>query len=160
MNPDPCRSLRLIWLIALSISLVACTSSRIHIFDTKIDAQILASADTNPDENGRPSPIVIRVYALRSNAAFESVDFFTLYDDEATALGTELIVASEEIELAPGEQRAYQRKPGDEARYLGMVAAYRNFEQAIWRAVMPIESHHNNKLLIEVGRDSITIKNR
>ncbi len=52
---------------------------------------IAASADTNPDDTGRPSPVVVRVYQLKADAAFAGAEFFPLFDDDQKVLGAELI---------------------------------------------------------------------
>ncbi|MGB7990462.1 MAG: type VI secretion system lipoprotein TssJ, partial [Candidatus Methylophosphatis roskildensis] len=44
---------------------------------TVITATIDAAATVNPDANGRPSPIVMRMFELRSIAAFNNADFFS-----------------------------------------------------------------------------------
>ena len=49
---------------------------------TKAAMTLVATADTNPDGSGRPSPIVVRVYQLKTDGAFKGADFFALYDDE------------------------------------------------------------------------------
>src|SRR5579862_1498024 len=59
--------------------------------DVMVPMTIAASTDTNPDAAGRPSPIVLRVYQLKGDAAFRRVDFFGLFDDEQKALGPDLV---------------------------------------------------------------------
>ena len=68
---------------------------------------IVARPDANPDASGRPSPIVLRLYQLKADAAFVDSDFFPLFDDDKRALGADL-VSREEMELAPGEARALE----------------------------------------------------
>src|SRR6185436_10305384 len=64
---------------------------------TKSAMTLVASADTNPDRSGRPSPIVVRVYQLKTDAAFSGADFFALYDDDQKVLGAELITRDEYV---------------------------------------------------------------
>ena len=64
--------------------------------------RIKSSPDLNPDINGRPSPIVVRIYALQSDDVFNSAGFFALYGKENTILGNTL-VAREELEISPGD---------------------------------------------------------
>ena len=139
--------------------LVACSSLSLPKFPTKIDSQILASFEINPDANGRPSPLVIRVYELKAKSAFDDADFFKLYDEEAATLGGDLLTR-EEFELAPGEGREIAHKAHEEARYFGVVAAYRNIEQAHWRATTPLELNKKNILIVKIGKQSVTIDRR
>ena len=48
----------------------------------KASMTVAANAEVNPDVNGRPSPIVVRVFQLRADAAFAGAEFFPLFDDE------------------------------------------------------------------------------
>jgi hypothetical protein len=69
----------------------------------------------------------VRIFELRSRSAFDAADFFSLYDREQATLGTELL-AKEQYILRPGDTQGYTRKAQGEARFLGVVAAYRDLE--------------------------------
>ena len=71
---------------------------------TAIRADIVATADVNPDARGRPSPVVVKVFELKSLAAFETADFFSLFDKDKETLGGELL-ARDEFSLIPGDKR-------------------------------------------------------
>src|SRR5262245_37702072 len=71
---------------------------------TKASMTLAASADTNPDSSGRPSPVVVRVYQLKTDAAFKGAEFFALYDDDQKVLGQELI-SRDEFVLGPSERK-------------------------------------------------------
>jgi type VI secretion system protein VasD len=97
---------------------------------------VAANADVNPDASGRPSPVVVRVYQLRTDGAFKQAEFFALFDDEEKALGQELI-SRDEFVLAPSEKRTLDVAVADETRYVGVLAAYRDIRNAQWRALIP-----------------------
>lgn len=97
---------------------------------------LAAQGDVNPDANGRPSPVVVRVYQLRADGAFTGADFFALYNDEQKTLGAELITRDEFV-LAPSESRTLDVTLSPDARYLGAIAAFRDIRNAQWRAVAP-----------------------
>lgn len=98
---------------------------------------LVAGTDVNPDLRGRPSPIAIRVLELRSTAGFEAADFFSLYERDQAVLGTEML-AREQFIMKPGENQSYTRQANVDTRYLGVVAAYRDLEHSIWRAMASI----------------------
>lgn len=143
----------------LLMAVVACSSMPWPKFPTKINAQILASFDINPDANERPSPLVVRVYELKSKNAFDEADFFKLYDEEAATLGGDLLTR-EEFEISPGQGREIVHKADDQARYFGVIAAYRNIEEAHWRAIIPLELNKKNNLLVKLGKQTVTIKHQ
>lgn len=97
---------------------------------------VTASGDTNPDASGRPSPVVVRLYLLRSDASFNGTDFFGLFDDDEQALGGELI-RRDELVLVPAEQRDIELPLAEETRFVGAIAAFRDIRNAQWRAIVP-----------------------
>ena len=98
---------------------------------------LASAADANPDVRGRASPIAMRLYELRATSAFESADFFALFERDAATLGSDLVGRVEAI-LRPGETQELVRKAGAETRYVGVVAAYRDLEHSVWRLVAPV----------------------
>ncbi len=106
--------------------------------DAKIKAPmtISASADANPDANGRPSPVVVRVYQLRANAAFNAADFFALFDDDQKVLGPELI-SRDEFTLAPADKRTIDVAVSGQTRFVGAIAAFRDIRNSQWRTLVP-----------------------
>jgi type VI secretion system protein VasD len=98
---------------------------------------VAARADVNPDEAGRPSPVVLRVYQLKDDAAFRNADFFALFDKEQATLAASLIDRQEFV-LAPGDQRNNLEYPiSGEAKFLAVAAAYRDIRNADWRVLTP-----------------------
>ncbi len=150
------RLLQLLSYIFICTLLSACSSSSWAIFPTRINSQILASFDINPDANNRPSPLVIRIYELKSISAFNDADFFKLYDEEAATLGGDML-SREEFELSPGQGREVTRTANDKARYFAVIAAFRNIDQARWRASTTLELNSKNTLVVRISKHRITI---
>src|SRR5689334_22078541 len=69
-----------------------------------LNANVVASAQVNPDARKRPSPVVVRVFELKAPTLFEQADFVSLFEKEQAVLGAEL-VAREEFVLRPGESK-------------------------------------------------------
>jgi type VI secretion system protein VasD len=110
-----------------------------------------ASADTNPDAAGRPSPVVVRLYQLKNDAAFIAADFFAIYDNEQPTLAADLI-GREEFTLAPGERRSVPLAVSPDAKFVGVIAAYRDVRGAEWRAVVPTPLRRDVTLSVERAR--------
>jgi type VI secretion system protein VasD len=126
-------------LVAL-LSLAGCGKSPIVLARPKpatSPLMISASADTNPDANGRPSPVVIRVYQLKADDAFVNAEFFPLFDDDMKVLGPSLISRDEYV-LAPAEHRMVAVAVSDDTKFLGAVAAFRDIRNAEWRVLVPV----------------------
>lgn len=123
--------------------------------DAKLKAPmtISVSEDANPDSNGRPSPVVVRVYQLKTDAAFTAAEFFPLFDDEQKVLGPELI-SRDEFVLAPAERRTIDVALSGETRYVGAIAAFRDIRNSEWRVLVPAP---RNGLTVDVEKDRIVL---
>src|ERR1700754_1444353 len=75
--------------------------------DTRVT--ISASRDVNPDPSKRPSPILVRIYQLRSGAALDQADYFKLTGDPQSALGDTLL-AHDQALVTPGQTRSLPLK--------------------------------------------------
>jgi type VI secretion system protein VasD len=95
-----------------------------------------AGPDVNPGPDGKPSPIVLRLYQLKADAAFGNSDYFPLFDDEKKALGADLI-SREEQELVPGQTLSLEIPFAAETRFIGLAGGYRDTGSASWRAIAP-----------------------
>jgi len=123
---------------------------------------VAARADVNPDDTGRPSPIVLRVYQLKDDAAFKDADFFAIFDNEMATLGPSLI-DRKEFELAPGDSRTIDFPVSGDAKFLGVLAAYRDIRNASWRALIaaPKKTYKNiiksDKVLVTAEKARVTL---
>ncbi len=122
--------------LAAAVAMAGCASAPPK--PAAVTLTLQASADVNPDSTGRPSPVVVRIYQLKGDAAFSAAEFFALYDDEQKALGSDLIGKSVEATLRPGETNPVPGFTVDPlAGFVGVIAAYRDYRNAQWRIVVP-----------------------
>jgi type VI secretion system protein VasD len=123
---------------------------------TIAQVSIEALPTVNPDARGRPSPVLVKFYELKSLAVFNSVDFFSLFEKDKDTLGAEL-VAREEFQLMPGARRSFEREVQADTRYLGVVAAFRDLERAQWRATIEVKPHQTTPLSIRLDKSTVTM---
>jgi len=121
---------------------------------TKLGLSLQGSDRLNPDLNGRPSPIVIRLIELKHPVAFENADFFSLYQRPKEALSPDLVI-QEELELRPGELRDLKLFVQDGSRYVGVLAAYRDLPEANWRFVVPLQHRAQNRIELSLDEHGI-----
>lgn len=100
----------------------------------QLQLAIQAGELLNPDIMNRPSPVLVRVYLLRAEINFGAADFFSLFERDAATLGADLL-AREELQLRPGRVVSISREFPPEAKFLGVVVAFRNVEKSTWRAL-------------------------
>jgi type VI secretion system protein VasD len=113
--------------------------------------------DVNPDASGRASPVVLRVYQLRTDSAFTGASFSSLFDDERKALGPDLI-ARDEYELVPGERRTLELAPPPDLRFLGALAAFHDVRNSNWHTVLPVPKDGLGNRRVEVVADTTNIR--
>jgi len=105
----------------------------------RLDMTVSAVAGVNPDAQGRASPIAVRVYELKDDTAFRDADFFTLQDKEKAAVGDDVLKRDAFI-LRPGEHHRIVRTMNVGTTSLGIIAAYRDLPNSVWRANWPVNA--------------------
>jgi type VI secretion system protein VasD len=98
----------------------------------------------------------VRVYELKSVAAFNGADFFALFDNEQATLSGEL-VGREEFQLQPSETRQYQRQLQPDTKFIGVVGAFRDLERARWRQAVPVPSKSKPSITIGLQARAVTV---
>jgi type VI secretion system protein VasD len=133
--------------LAAALLLAACAGAP---KPASVTGTIQASAEVNPSASNRPSPLLVRIYELKSAAGFNAADFMSLYQRDQAQLAADMI-AKEEFVLAPGETKTFAKTLAPDTRFLGVVAAYRDVEHAKWRSVVPIQPNQPQKLTVKAG---------
>ena len=142
-------------LLTALLNLTGCAALSPYSDMTKLDLTLNGSDELNPDLNGRPSPIVLRLIELKHPVAFETADFFSLYQRPKEALSPDMVVL-EELELRPGEQRELKLSIQAGSRYVGVLAAYRDLPESKWRLVIPLQEKKRNSSVLTL--DALGIK--
>jgi type VI secretion system protein VasD len=121
-----------------------------------VDLTVTATPDINPDQAGRGSPVVLRVYQLAEPTSFQAADFFQLFDKEQATLGADL-VAREEVVLPPGGTLSISIALKPNAKRIAIAAAFRDIDKASWRAVVEVPPTEKTKLKAEVTKLQVTL---
>ncbi len=124
----------------------------------EIQTDISVSSEVNPDIDGRPSPIVVRIYELKNLGKFEVGDFFKLFEEYDAFLGGDL-VASKLFHLQPGDKKTLKHPVAAETNYIAVTAAYRDLNRAVWRAAKPLEADLSSRIEITLDALAVGIKN-
>ena len=127
---------RFLWPMLLVFALAACASTASKLA-RPYAIEVKASDSVNQMEDGRAAPVQVIVYELGSRQAFDQSDFFALFERPQEVLAQDLL-HTEKFVLQPGETRSISR-PGDvKAKWLGVVVAYRDIDNASWRTVVEL----------------------
>ena len=72
------NSLKALLLLLLTMIFLSGCQAVYATFPPSTKLHFRVAADINPDAEGRPSPVIIKVYELASKTVFENQDFFAL----------------------------------------------------------------------------------
>ncbi|QEO16473.1 type VI secretion system lipoprotein TssJ [Acetobacter vaccinii] len=147
---DP-RLFSAILLAGLTVSLTGCGGPD----PTRIKLSVTTTAQINRNTEGVPSPVVMRVFDLRTREPFQTSSFDSLYHDSLKTLGASSL-GSDEYELPPSWQWSAERVSPPETQYLGVVVAFRVLPGATWRLSVPIRQHRTNKIKLLIGPNSVS----
>ncbi len=123
---------------------------------TTLELTIVGGPALNPNTEGRPSPVVVRIFDLAAVASFGSSDYSGLFEHPAEALKQDLLT-QEELVLRPGDIQERSRSLLPQVRALGIAAAFRDLDRATWRLVVPVQPGRHNFLLIDVDKDTVRL---
>jgi len=98
-----------------------------------------SNASLNPDRKGDPLPVVIRIYQLNDKSEFQSATFNQIWKNDESALGKTLLSRNELI-LNPNSSDEIEVDRHAEAKYLAIVAIFRNPIERKWRALEDISA--------------------
>ncbi|TQV66948.1 type VI secretion system lipoprotein TssJ [Exilibacterium tricleocarpae] len=146
------KSITAALLAIAAVLLGACSTTReVLNLDTSAVVTIKARNNINPDRDGRPSPVAIRVFALSDDRQFRREDFLTLYEDAAERLGRDLVDTFQLKALAPGETREEVLALTPEVSFIGFMAEYLQYDHSDAEPllILPLTPHKKNKYEIQ-----------
>ncbi len=118
--------------------------------------RISATTDVNPDLQTRPSPIILHLLELTSIDGFNRADFFALTQNDASALGGDVLNKTEII-LTPGASRETVLELDQRSVYLGFVAEYRDIDNARWRLSQAVVPGETDWISVNITKQQIEI---
>ena len=139
---------------AALVLMAGCSTLSPYSTLTKVNLQLQASDQLNPDLNGRPSPVVVSLFELKHPVAFENADFFSLYEHAKEALSPDM-VASEQLELRPGETLELKLSVEEGSRYIGILAAYRDLPDSKWRYTVEVTPQETTDVALILDQSGI-----
>lgn len=123
---------------------------------TRVVLEFDAAGDINPNIAGRPSPLELRIYHLKSYSQFKDADFNTLYEQDDDVLGRDL-VEKKKIYLKPYEKRTLFFEGSDEVRTVGILAAFRYYGQGRWKVATGVQKNKTNVIHVSIKGNNVQI---
>lgn len=149
---------KFILLSILVVSITGCALTRETLdLTTDINLEFSVSSMVNPDSDGRSSPIVVNLLYLRDNRQFEQEDFIALLESPEDRLGKDLIETIRLKEFIPSEEREVFYILPEGVKYVGIVAEFIQYQDAVGTLILPIEGHSANDYTIILEKDTVSI---
>lgn len=129
------RATQYLFLVLVTLLTIACSSKVKPEKAEKLIVEIATAADINPNDKGVANPLRIALYTLKSTDEFQSSDFFTITEENTPSLKEQMDNVFDRIML-PSETKKIELTLDAGVAAIGIVAAYREIEQAEWKAVI------------------------
>ncbi len=127
--------------------------------DTDLTLTFKVESDINPDENKRPSPLIVRMYELKSNKLFNKADFIDIYEQDEATLGADFIAVQKLKRLKPGEDRENSFVLDEKTRFVALYAEFFNYKNARYKVIIPVVQHDVIGTTININVSSNKILN-
>ncbi len=121
-----------------------------------IDFLATVSPLANPGRDGIPSPVTMRLYILSAPTAFTEANFFELWERDAEALGATLL-GRQELFLIPSDVQRISAPLVPEALAVGVTVGFEDYQNAKWRAIIPLQGERTLKIRANVDSAAVTI---
>ena len=125
----------------------------------KMDIQIIVDPDSNPDLNGRPSPVRLDIFQLAGDGEFKRAGFIDLVENPKEKLGEKLIQSNNYM-FHPDTVNSLPIQLDSHLKYFGVVVSYLNLENSQWRGIYKKQDKTwyqfgGQYLYLEVGRSEL-----
>lgn len=138
---------KLLFTLVAVMLLSACQSANKAVgtyfkLDTDLKVEFAVDADINPDEDGRASPLFVRMYELKTNKMIHKVDFIELYERDKEALGADIVNVHRLKRFAPGESRVENFVLDKGTNYVAFYAEFLDYENSKYKVVVPVVANN------------------
>ncbi|MEM1432639.1 MAG: type VI secretion system lipoprotein TssJ [Pseudomonadota bacterium] len=125
-----------------------------------LDTLIAATDSINPSAAGTPQRVDLMIFQLRAATAFTESQLTALYptvERARSALGADLL-QTRKLQIAPAVEQQVEIQLDDQARYIGVLAAFEQFGQARWKDIVEVRDEQlKDKLLLRSRQLTIAL---
>jgi len=137
------HAIKLTMIGLLFLTGTACTKLNTKVggildFDSDLLISFFVDADVNPDDNKISSPLIIRMYELKSPKIFKKTNFIDIYEKDTEVLGADLVAKQKLKPIQPGENRKVSFVLNKETEYVGLFAEFLKYKNAEFKLIIPI----------------------
>jgi len=119
-----------------------------------LNLNINTTADVNPDNQGRPSPVILYILELSTDVQFNRLDYRSLTQSSSGALGPDLLSKTQQV-LQPGDNRIIPMELNAQTAAIGFLAGYRDNDNAIWRSSVTVAQGETRTINVSLQQQQI-----
>lgn len=138
---------KLVLILAVTVVLTGCGLLKSGEGE-EVELRIDVAEQVNPDELGRSSPIVIRLYELNKAVATDGMDFFSVYDQTSPEFKT-AVSSMKEFQVNPGQAIVQTVLTDVSTKHLMIVAAFKDIDNSQWKVMHDLEESDELTIAIE-----------
>ena len=109
--------------------------------DTDVHLTFKVDANINPDESNAPSPLIVRLYELKSDKIFNNANFVDMYERDKDVLGEDLLSKQPVKRIKPGVNREDKFVLNNETRFVGVYAEFLKYKNSTFKVLIPVVPH-------------------
>lgn len=139
------------WRALLAVVVLSCLSACASKSEVSLRGE--AAAVINRDYAGKPLSVSVRLYQLKSDQVFSRLTYESLVagKGDQALLGGDLVGIKDFLVLPGGVIEMENLKLDEEARFLALVAFFRQPDKAYWRLLYPMERVKGKQLTFKVA---------
>ncbi|MEZ5666436.1 MAG: type VI secretion system lipoprotein TssJ [Alphaproteobacteria bacterium] len=123
---------------------------------TAVTLSVEASPFLNPDRTNRPSPVVVVIYGLTDDAAFNNGGYYELFEQDQQTLG-EAIKTKQQFIIAPGDIKDVELALDPAATFLAVLAAFRDIDNAKFSASVPLTPSQAVEIQVKLQSNEVVL---
>lgn len=97
----------------------------------QVNMTVLASPTINPNVDGEPRPVVVRLYQLKNDVNLQNATFDQIWKNDKATLGDDLVKV-DELAVYPNSRTEVKFERDESAGYVVAVALFRNPKGKSW----------------------------
>jgi len=122
----------------------------------RISMVLDAAVDVNPDPTGQALSVVVRIYQLKDKGRLESADYNAILKSEKETLADDML-QRQERQVEPGTQELLEIAADPMAKYIGVVALFRNPTGDLWRKIILVGKSKTQKIGITLREQVLEV---
>lgn len=147
---------KLLKFVIFSFLLSSCATTKLH----QLDLSIRANSGLNPNSQNKPSPLVLRVYALKNSEKFQDLDLPDILNQDLKKTLSEDFLTLDEMIIHPGQNTPWEKDYSvhEGLSFIAIVAGFRDYKNSTWKEIINVKGSKNVKLEIDLGTNYVTVR--